>query len=209
LNTHHHWDHAGGNLDLKKAYSGVQIYGPKNEASKIPGIDYAVGQDDTVTFGDTTAKVLDVGGHTKGHIAYHFEKEGVAFVGDALFAIGCGRMFEGTPQQFWKSLKNMRMSFPDATLIYCAHEYTESNGRFALSVEPKNEKLVERMKSVKQLRSKGLFTVPSTMGEEKLTNPFLRVDVSDEIRENVGAVKGEDDSLVFAKVRLAKDNFRG
>jgi len=211
INTHHHWDHTGGNLELKKSAggdAGVKVVGPEAERDKIPGIDMAVGHGDTLAFGGTEAQVIDVGGHTNGHVAYYFPKEGAVFSGDALFALGCGRMFEGTPPQFWKSLQNLR-SLPDDTTVYCAHEYTESNGKFAVSFEPGNAELIARFDDVKEKRSRGEPTVPSNLGDEKKTNPFLRVDVSEEIRKNVGAAPGDADHDVFAKVRKAKDNFRG
>jgi len=206
FNTHHHWDHTGSNLELKG--DGVTIYGPVKERTKIPGIDCAVGDGDTFEFGNQKIEILDVGGHTKGHIAYHFPQSQLVFPGDAIFALGCGKMFEGTPTQYWKSLQTLR-SLPDPTIIYCAHEYTMGNAKFAISVEPSNEQLVTRVKDVYDKRSKGLPTVPSTMGEEKQTNPFLRFDISDEIRTNVGATDKDDLSTIFAKVRSAKDNFRG
>ena len=151
---------------------------------------------------------LDVGGHTSGHIAYYFPKEKTAFVGDALFALGCGRMFEGTPEQFWASLQRLR-NLPDDTTIYCAHEYTESNAKFAMSVEPGNLDLVKRTEEVMAKRARGEPTVPSLLGEEKLTNPFLRGDISAEIRRNVGAGDDENGASIFHKIRLGKDNFRG
>mmetsp|Transcript_15860 Transcript_15860/g.45554 ORF Transcript_15860/g.45554 Transcript_15860/m.45554 type:complete len:318 (-) Transcript_15860:234-1187(-) len=207
LNTHHHWDHTGGNLELKSA-GDVTVVGPAVEKEKIPGIDSALGEGDTLTFGGTNARVMDVGGHTNGHVAFYFPDEGAVFVGDSLFSLGCGRMFEGTPSQYWKSLQNLR-SLPDDTTVYCAHEYTESNAKFAKSVEPGNAELITRIDDVMAKRSRGEPTVPSKMGDEKKTNPFLRVDISEEIRSNVGATSGEPDDVVFAKVRKAKDNFRG
>lgn len=206
FNTHHHFDHTGGNLDLKS--DGVKIYGPMNEKGKIPGIDTAVGGGDAVEFGGSKGSVLDVGGHTHGHIAYHFPAEETVFVGDSLFALGCGRMFEGTPTQFWSSLKRLR-DLPDETLVYCAHEYTESNAKFAKSVEPGNADLIARIEEVKDKRSRMEPTVPSTMGQEKKTNPFLRVDTSEEIRKNVHVTDSDSDSDAFAKLRRAKDTFRG
>lgn len=205
LNTHHHHDHVGGNIELKT--SGVKIYGPAADGN-IPGMDLPFKDSDTFSFGGAHAKVLDVGGHTVGHIAYYFPEEKCVFAGDSIFALGCGRMFEGTPSQFWTSLQRLR-NLPDDTTIYCAHEYTESNARFAMSVEPGNLDLVKRANEVKAKRSRGEPTVPSLMGDEKLTNPFLRGDISSEIRNNVGASDGEDGASVFHKVRLAKDNFRG
>lgn len=205
FNTHHHWDHVGGNLDLKK--EGVQVFGPAAES--IPGLDVGLKGGDTFDFGSTSkVQVLDVGGHTKGHIAYYFT-EGECkklFCGDALFSLGCGRMFEGTPTQFWSSLQTMR-SLPEDTLVYCAHEYTESNAKFALSVEPGNTELRSRASDVQQKRLRGQPTVPSTIGLEKRTNPFLRVDYSDEIRRNVGVRDDDSDAEAFRKIRQAKDHF--
>lgn len=197
----------GGNEQLK-SLGGVKIVGPKNEQSKIPGIDVAVGEGDVVEFGGSSGRVMDVGGHTLGHIAYYFPEEKKVFVGDSLFALGCGKMFEGTPSQFWSSLQRLR-NLPDDTTVYCAHEYTESNAKFALSVEPGNQGLQQRVADVKAKRSRGEPTVPSLMGDEKKTNPFLRVDLSDEIRKNVGVKDGDSDSDAFGKVRRAKDTFRG
>jgi hydroxyacylglutathione hydrolase len=201
-----HWDHTGANQDLKT--EGVQVVGPINEKSKIPLIDSAVADGDVIEFGSTKATIMDVGGHTKGHIAYYFPASKSVFVGDSLFALGCGRMFEGTPEQFWTSLKGLR-ELPDDTTVYCAHEYTESNGKFAISVEPNNPDLVARFAIIKQKRSRGEPTVPSTLGEEKKTNPFLRCDISAELRANVGVNDADSDAVAFGKVRKAKDNFRG
>lgn len=205
LNTHHHHDHVGGNGELKT--EGVKVYGPAADGN-IPGMDVPLKDGDKCSFGGADAVVIDVGGHTLGHIAFYFPEEKTAFVGDSLFALGCGRMFEGTPKQFWASLQRLR-DLPDDTTIYCAHEYTESNAKFALSVEPGNADLVKRAEDIVAKRSRGEPTVPSLLGEEKLTNPFLRGDVSAEIRKNVGASDGEDGASVFHKIRMGKDNFRG
>ena len=205
LNTHHHHDHVGGNIELKT--DGVQVYGPANDGS-IPGMDVKLSHDDTLSFGGAQAKVMDVGGHTVGHIAYYFAEEKTAFVGDSIFALGCGRMFEGTPTQFWSSLQCLR-ELPDDTSLYCAHEYTESNAKYAMSIEPGNPDLVKRVEEIKAKRSRGEPTVPSLMGEEKATNPFLRGDISAEIRQNVGASEDEDSASVFHKIRKGKDSFRG
>ncbi|GAX25988.1 hydroxyacylglutathione hydrolase [Fistulifera solaris] len=204
FNTHHHWDHTGGNLELKS--SEVSIYGPATET--IPGIDRPLRGDDEFEFGGSKVQVIDVGGHTKGHIAYYFPDERKVFVGDSLFALGCGKMFEGTPEQFWGSLKRLR-SLPDDTMVYCAHEYTQSNAKFAQRVEPGNAELLERVKEIAAQRARGEPTVPSLLGLEKRTNPFLRCDVSDELRANVGVREGDSDAEAFAKVRRAKDTFRG
>jgi hydroxyacylglutathione hydrolase len=158
------------NLVLKKA-SGAKVYGPASES--IAGMDVGLRPGDTVEFAGTKATVLDVGGHTRGHIAFYFESEAKVFVGDSLFALGCGRMFEGTPAQFWASLSRLR-ELPDETIVFCAHEYTESNARFAMSVEPNNVDLMDRVQQIQTLRAKGEPTVPSLLGVEKKTNPFLR-----------------------------------
>jgi len=191
-------------MELKA--EGVQVYGPATE--NIPGMDIALKDSDTVSFGSTNAIIMDVGGHTRGHIAYYFQHEKSAFVGDSLFSLGCGKMFEGTPQQFWTSLQSLR-NLPDDTIIYCAHEYTESNARFAMSVEPGNPHLIKRVEEIKAKRARGEPTVPSLIGEEKATNPFLRGDISAEIRRNVGATDSEDGATIFHKIRLGKDKFRG
>ena len=183
------------------------MYGPAEDGS-IPGMDISLKDSDTLSFGGANAKVIDVGGHTVGHIAYYFPEEKTAFVGDSIFPLGCGRMFEGTPEQFWESLQRLR-DLPDDTTIYCAHEYTESNARFAISVEPGNPDLVKRVEEIKATRARGEPTVPSLMGEEKATNPFLRGDISAEIRKNVGASEDEGGASIFHKIRLGKDNFRG
>lgn len=205
LNTHHHDDHVGGNMELKT--EGVKVYGPAADGN-IPGMDIPLQDGDTFSFGGADAIVIDVGGHTSGHIAFYFPEEKTAFTGDSLFSLGCGRMFEGTPKQNWASLQRLR-NLPDDTTIYCAHEYTESNARFAMSVEPGNPDLVRRTEEIEAKRARGEPTVPSLLGEEKLTNPFLRGDVSPEIRKNVGASDDEDGAAIFHKIRLGKDNFRG
>jgi len=202
--THHHSDHVGGNLKLKT--EGVKIYGPTKEKNTIPGIDVAVSEGDSFEFGGTKGTIIDVGGHTLGHVAFHFPEDSTVFVGDALFALGCGRMFEGTPPQFWESLKKIR-TLPDETTVYCAHEYTESNAKFAASVEPGNADLMSRVAEIRDKRSRGEPTVPSKMGEEKATNPFLRIDISDELRKNVGVIETDTGADAFAKLRRAKDTF--
>ena len=204
FNTHHHYDHQGGNLELKT--EGVKIIGPKNEKVEIQGIDTAVCGGDVFEFGNFKGSVLDAGGHTHGHIALYFPDQSAVFVGDCLFPLGCGRMFEGNPTQFWSSLERLR-NLPDDTYVYSAHEYTESNGRFALSVEPNNQDLVNRMAIVKSKRSRGEPTVPSLIGEEKRANPFLRCDSSSEIQKNVGITASDSPADAFGKVRKAKDNF--
>lgn len=203
LNTHHHYDHAGGNLELKEQW-GCTIVGSGPDADRIPGIDVKVSDGDTYDFGDYTAEVFDVSGHTIGHIAFYFASEDMLFSGDALFALGCGRLFEGTPDQMWTSLQKLK-ALPDATTVYCAHEYTAANAAFALSVEPDNGALKTRVEEIRQLRAEGKPTVPSNLGVEKATNPFLRPD-SPHLQDTVG-VNGSDLVAVFAETRRRKDNF--
>jgi hydroxyacylglutathione hydrolase len=203
LNTHHHADHAGGNLELKRR-TGCTIVGPRADAARIPGIDVAVGEGDVVELGSHRAAVFDTPGHTRGHIVYHFAANRAAFVGDTLFALGCGRLFEGTPGQMWSSLQKI-LQWSDDTRIYCAHEYTQSNARFALTVEPQNRALKERAAAVAQLRAAGRATVPSTLGEERATNPFLRPQSRD-LRATI-ELPGAADVDVFAKTRALKDAF--
>jgi hydroxyacylglutathione hydrolase len=204
LNTHHHADHAGGNLELK-AKTGAICIGPAAEASRIPGIDIAVGEGERVRLGMSEAQVFDVPGHTAGHIAYWFEEDSVAFVGDTLFAMGCGRLFEGTPAQMWSSLSKL-MALPRATRLYCAHEYTAANARFALSVEPGNAALRERAAFVDAARARGEPTVPTRVDLELATNPFLRA-ASPELQRAVG-LEGAGAVEVFAETRRLKDEFR-
>ena len=204
LNTHHHWDHAGGNLELKKK-TGCLIAGPHAEASSIPGIDIQLREGDIFQSGKFSAKIYDTPGHTSGHIVYHFENENVAFVGDTLFAMGCGRLFEGTAEQMWNSLQKI-MQWPDETIIYCAHEYTQANARFALTIEPHNKDLITRAKNVDKLRTAGNPTIPTILGLEKETNPFLR-PMSASIR-NTLKMTHETDLEVFTEIRQLKDKFR-
>lgn len=203
FNTHHHSDHAGGNLALKSA-TGCTIVGPRADAARIPGLDVAVGEGDIVALGEHRATVYDTPGHTRGHIVYHFAAARAAFVGDTLFALGCGRLFEGTPGQMWSSLQKI-LRWPDDTRLYCAHEYTASNARFALTVEPQNRVLRERAAAITALRAAGKPTVPSTLGDERATNPFLRPQSGD-LRATI-ALPNAADVDVFAKTRALKDAF--
>ncbi|HEX7082003.1 MAG TPA: hydroxyacylglutathione hydrolase [Gammaproteobacteria bacterium] len=203
LNTHHHGDHAGGNLELKRATS-CRIVGPRADAARIPGIDVGVGEGDELRLGSHRVVVHETPGHTRGHIVYRFPDDGIAFVGDTLFAMGCGRLFEGSPSQMWSSLRKI-LEWPDDTRIYCAHEYTQANARFALSVEPANDALAARARDVDRARARGEPTVPTTLGLEKATNPFLRPH-SRNLRQTIGLPDG-DDVEVFARTRALKDRF--
>ncbi len=207
LNTHHHGDHVGGNLRLKQC-TGCAIIGSvwDRDRRRIPGIDRGVGDGDVVALGRTSAQVLAVPGHTLGHVAYWFPHDALLFCGDTLFGMGCGRLFEGTAAQMWASLSRLR-ELPPATAVYCAHEYTEANGRFALSVEPENRDLIARMKRVGELRRNGCPTVPFRLTEELATNPFLRPD-SEDLRAAL-ALPHATDEAVFAETRRRKDEFRG
>lgn len=202
LNTHWHPDHAGGNLAIKEA-TGCTIYGPAGEADKIPGIDVAVNGGDAVELGIVSASVLDVPGHTLGHVAYYFENECVAFVGDSVFALGCGRVFEGTMEMMWKSMKVIK-SLPPETKLYCAHEYTASNAKFALSIDPKNKKLTDYVDWVNTRREADKPTVPAVLERELETNPFLRAD-DPAMQEAMG--HPGDAVATFAEIRTRKDNF--
>ena len=203
LNTHHHFDHAGGNEALKARW-GCTVVGAAIDAERIPGIDEQVRDGDVFALGDASARILEVPGHTSGHIAYYFEDDGIAFVGDTLFALGCGRLFEGTPQQMWSSLQKL-MALPDATIVYCAHEYTQANAAFALTVEPGNDALKKRNDDIERLRAAGEPTVPTTIALEKATNPFLR-PASEDLQATVG-LKGAAAVDVFAETRRRKDSF--
>jgi len=203
MNTHHHFDHAGGNEELK-ARHGVTVVGPKADEDRIPGIDVALGDGDVYSLGTIETQVFDVPGHTRGHVAYYMADAGAAFVGDTIFALGCGRLFEGTAAQMWASIQKL-MQLPDTTKLYCAHEYTQSNARFALSVDPDNAQLMQRAAEIDTLRARGEPTVPTTIGLEKATNPFLRPDAAS-LRATLDMVAA-DNVAVFAETRTRKDNF--
>ena len=189
--THWHPDHTGGNAELVAA-TGARVIGPEAERAKIAAMDDGVGEGDTVTLGDHVATVMHVPGHTAGHIAFHFADEGAIFTGDTLFAMGCGRLFEGDAAQMYANMVRFG-TLDDATRVYCGHEYTQSNGRFALSVDPANAALAARMADVDRLRADGQPTIPTTIGEERATNPFLRAATAD----------------ALAELRAGKDAFRG
>jgi hydroxyacylglutathione hydrolase len=190
-NTHWHPDHTGGNAAIKAA-TGALVTGPAAEADRIPTLDRLVGEGDRVRLGGIEAEVLEVPAHTAGHIAYYLPEEDIAFVGDTMFAMGCGRLFEGTAAQMYANLQRLA-ALPPETQIYCAHEYTAANGRFALTVEPGNAALAERMARVAAMREAGEATVPTTIALERATNPFVRA-------QNVEQ---------FAERRRGKDDFRG
>jgi hydroxyacylglutathione hydrolase len=200
-NTHWHPDHAGGNAAIKAA-TGCLVIAPEAEAARIAGIDRTVRHGDVVELGEWDATVIEVGGHTLGHIAYHLPQTETAFVGDSVFALGCGRMFEGKPEQFWASLCRIK-ALPLATLLYCAHEYTQSNARFALHADPDNAELREYADQVARMRAEGRPTVPTPLSRELATNPFLRAD------DPVLAARwgGGDAVATFAALRAAKDTF--
>ena len=181
FNTHHHWDHTGGNIKLKKKWN-CPIFGFAKDAHRIPGIDIHLQEGEEFTFGKFRCRILFLPGHTLGHIAYWFFEEKKLFIGDTLFAMGCGRLFEGSPQQMFASLNQIK-SFPPETEVFCAHEYTEKNGCFALSVDPENQNLKDRMKKVKTRRKQNQPTVPFFLSEEFKTNLFLRASTLEEFTQ--------------------------
>ncbi len=188
LNTHWHPDHTGGNTGIKAA-TGCPITAPA-EAEKVSPVDRIVAEGDRVRIGKLEAAVWDIPAHTAGHIAYHFEEAGMIFVGDTLFAMGCGRLFEGGPEQMFANMRRFE-GLPDATQVYCGHEYTLANGRFAAHADPTNQAVAERLARVAAMREAGEVTLPTTIGEERATNPFMRA----------GSVEQ------LAELRAAKDNF--
>ncbi len=203
LNTHHHHDHTGGNLDLKTE-TNCTILGPRAEAGRIPGIDVQLSEGDTYTLGSSNLQVLETPGHTLGHIVYWFAGQNTVFAGDTLFTLGCGRVFEGTLDQMWTSLQKL-MKLPPATVIYSGHEYTQANAAFALSIEPGNSALQARAKLIGDMRAHNEPTVPTTLKLELDTNPFLRPD-SQEIQKILGLI-GADSAEVFGEIRRRKDSF--
>lgn len=201
--THHHVDHTAGILPLKQA-TGCLVYAPRAEATKIPEVDVPLTADDIVDFGGLRVEVIETPGHTLGHIVYHIPSEKLLFAADTLFPLGCGRVFEAPMEQMWQSLQKLMALAPD-TIVYCGHEYTSSNARFALSIEPGNEELQARADEVAKLRRLGRPTVPTTIALELLTNPFLRPG-SPEIRERL-QMQTQSDGEVFAEIRRRKDSF--
>jgi hydroxyacylglutathione hydrolase len=208
LATHHHFDHVGGNTDLLAALPGLRIYGSAGDADRIPGITHRVRDGDPVEAGGASGRVIMIPAHTSGHVAYYFPAVAVVFTGDTLFAAGCGRLFEGDAAQMMSSLARLA-ALPEETRVYCGHEYTEKNLRFALTLEPSNPQLAAKLATVEALRRRGEPTVPSTIAEEKATNPFLRThcaEVAASTRARVPGV-GADPVAVFAAVRALKDRF--
>ena len=203
LNTHYHNDHTEGNLELKEKYK-CKIYGPEKEKNQIPGIDISLKDNDTIKLNNYDAKIFETPGHTAGHIIYWFEEEKILFTGDTLFVLGCGKLFEGTPQVMWNSLLKIR-NLPKETKIYCGHEYSKSNADFALSLEKNNNKLIERYNEIKKLVNENSFTVPTTVENEIECNPFLRAD-DDSLRKNL-EMENVSPEKVFAEIRKRKDNF--
>lgn len=203
LVTHHHADHVQANLALKTRF-GLTIVAPAQEAEKIPGVDKTVTDGDTLKLGEEQISVIATPGHTAGHVSYYFPQSGVAFTADTLFAMGCGRLFECPPEVMYRSLGKLAALPPD-TAVYCGHEYTLSNARFAVTVDPTNEALAERLKRVEAQRAQGKATLPTTIGDELATNPFLRC-ADPAIRANLG-MSGAQDAEVFAEIRRRKDNF--
>jgi hydroxyacylglutathione hydrolase len=202
LNTHWHPDHAGGNLALKARW-GCRIVAPRAEAARIAGADDLVADNDVVSVGAARARVIDAPGHTLGHCIYHFREDHAAFVGDVIFAMGCGRLFEGTPAQMWSSLMRIA-ALPEQTMLYCAHEYTQANARFAESIFS-DPPMAERIAAIDAARARRVATVPMRLSEELATNPFLRAR-----HAGTGAMLGMNGATpaeVFAELRRRKDNF--
>lgn len=203
LITHHHHDHVEANLALKHRFR-LKIIGPKAEADKIPGIDETVEDGDVLQLGNQEIRVIETPGHTAGHVCYHLPDAGIVFTADTLFALGCGRLFEAPPEVMFASLQRLA-ALPPHTVVYCGHEYTASNARFALSVDPGNARLKTRAARIEAQRARGEATLPTTIAEELATNPFLRAGDKD-IRKLL-AMETASDQQVFAELRRRKDSF--
>lgn len=203
LVTHHHADHTDGIRALKDKFK-CRVVAPAGEAGKIPAVDETVREGDTVKVGMLSANVIETPGHTLGHIAYWFHADALAFVGDTLFSIGCGRVIEGTPEQMWRSLLKLR-DLPDDTELYCGHEYTAANVKFARTIEPDNKALIAREAQAKQQIAQAEPTIPTTIGEEKRANPFLRADLS-EVAAGIG-MAGKPAAQGFGEIRARKNKF--
>ena len=203
LVTHHHGDHTAGIAELKRSHQ-CRVVAPRNEAQRIALVDETVGEGDTVHVGKLAGRVIETPGHTAGHISYFFPADKLAFVGDTLFSIGCGRVIEGTPEMMWQSLVKLR-DLPDDTQFYCGHEYTAANIRFAKTIEPDNKPLAARAAEVARLVAAGRPTIPASIGAEKTENPFLRADVP-EVAKAIG-LAGSPAWKVFAEIRERKNRF--
>ena len=209
VNTHHHWDHVGANEDLKREYS-IDIAAPAGDESRVPGCTIGLNDGDSVTVGDLTGVVMSTPGHTRHHISLYFKSAKALFCGDTLFSAGCGRLFEGTPEMMVESLYERIMLLPDATRIFCGHEYTESNIIFARMVEPSNIALKNYAREVARLRHQGKPTIPTTLKQEKAVNPFLRCGESDELYQNLckrTSIASKDRLAIFTALRKLKDSF--
>ena len=203
LLTHHHFDHVEGNEALKQKWGAI-IVGNEADAKRLPGIDLTVKCGSSFQFGMHEVKFIDTPGHTIGHVALYFAEQNLLFTGDTLFALGCGRLFEGSAEQMWQSLTALA-ALPDETVVYCGHEYTKANAAFALSVDPDNVQLQDRAREIDELRAKNLPTLPTSIGAEKAINPFLRAGESG-IRAALN-MAGASDVAVFTEIRRLKDNF--
>lgn len=203
LITHHHGDHTAGNRKLKKL-TGCTIIGPAKEAGNIPDIDVEVSEGDTIEVGSVKGLVVETPGHTKGHVSYYFPDDGIVFVGDTLFSVGCGKLLEGDARMMWRSLQKL-MALPPETKLYCGHEYTRANAKFALTVEPGNAALRARAAEVDELASNGEPALPTTIAQELATNPFLRPS-SPEIQRLLG-MEGAELWEIFGETRRRKDRF--
>lgn len=203
LNTHHHHDHVGGNLALKEA-TGCSIICSHTDLPRIPGADQGLREGDEFLLGPSRAMVMEIPGHTVGHIAFYFPENRAVFCGDTLFSLGCGRMLEGTPQQMWNSLRRLA-DLPPETKVYCGHEYTEANSRFALSVDPHNHALQDYAHHVADRRRDEMFTIPSTIDIEAKTNPFLRAPL---LAKNLGLPDNVLPHEAFAVLRKMKDDYK-
>jgi hydroxyacylglutathione hydrolase len=209
LATHHHFDHVGGNDALRAALPGIRIYGSAQDAPRIPGITDPVSDGDAVSVGTLEGRVIFIPAHTSGHVAYHFPAAHAVFTGDTLFAAGCGRLFEGDAAQMKASLGRLS-ALSERTRVYCGHEYTQKNLEFAASLEPENRAVTDKLAAVRSLRSAGKPTIPSTIAEEKATNPFLRIDSPElvaNVRTRFPGLASNDAVAVFAAVRALKDRF--
>lgn len=209
LATHHHFDHVGGNLDLVASVPGIRIFGSEGDAARIPGITHRLADGDTLSVGSLEARAILIPAHTSGHIAYYFAASKAVFTGDTLFAGGCGRLFEGDAEQMMRSLGRLA-ALPDDTQVYCGHEYTLKNLQFAAELEPNNRVLAAKLARVRMLRDRKEPTIPSSIQEEKDTNPFLRVDspeLAASVRARVPTVPAGDRVALFAGVRALKDRY--